>query len=35
LEFYLCGPQGLMDEAISILKNKGVKNENVRRDLFK
>ena len=35
LEFYLCGPQGLMDEVISILKNKGIKNENVRRDLFK
>ncbi len=34
LEFYLCGPQGMMDEVISILKNKGVKNENVRRDLF-
>lgn len=35
LEFYLCGPQGLMDEVISILKNKGVKDDDIRFDLFK
>jgi Na+-transporting NADH:ubiquinone oxidoreductase subunit F len=35
LEFYLCGPQGLMDEVMSILKNKGVKDNDIRFDLFK
>jgi Na+-transporting NADH:ubiquinone oxidoreductase subunit F len=35
LEFYICGPQGLMDEIISMLKNKGVKDDDIRFDLFK
>ena len=35
LEFYICGPQGLMDDVISMLKNKGVKNDDIRFDLFK
>ena len=35
LEFYLCGPQGLMDEVISILNNKGVSDDDIRFDLFK
>jgi len=35
LEFYICGPQGLMDEVISMLESKGVKNDNIRFDLFK
>jgi Na+-transporting NADH:ubiquinone oxidoreductase subunit F len=35
LEFYLCGPQGLMDEALVILKNKGVNDVDVRFDVFK
>jgi Na(+)-translocating NADH:ubiquinone oxidoreductase F subunit len=35
LEFYICGPQGLMDEVISMLKNRGVKDDDIRFDLFK
>lgn len=35
LEFYLCGPQGMMDEVITLLKGKGVSDEDIRFDLFK
>ncbi|GAC16869.1 2Fe-2S iron-sulfur cluster-binding protein [Aliiglaciecola lipolytica] len=35
LEFYVCGPQGLMDEVISMLERKGVKSDDIRFDLFK
>lgn len=35
LEFYLCGPQGLMDEVISMLKSRGVQDDEIRFDLFK
>lgn len=35
LEFYLCGPQGMMDEVIALLKAKGVDDDDIRFDLFK
>lgn len=35
LEFYLCGPQGMMDEVITLLKTKGVNEQDIRFDLFK
>jgi Na+-transporting NADH:ubiquinone oxidoreductase subunit F len=35
LEFYLCGPQGLMDNVISLLMSKGVKEDDIRFDVFK
>ena len=35
LEFYLCGPQGMMDDVISLLTTKGVKEEDIRFDVFK
>jgi Na+-transporting NADH:ubiquinone oxidoreductase subunit F len=34
LEFYLCGPQGMMDDVIALLGSKGVKNDDIRFDLF-
>ena len=35
LKFYLCGPQGLMDEVISIVEKKGIKDDDIKFDLFK
>ena len=35
LEFYLCGPQGMMDEVIALLQAKGVSDDDIRFDLFK
>jgi Na+-transporting NADH:ubiquinone oxidoreductase subunit F len=35
LEFYLCGPQGMMDDVIALLGSKGVKDDDIRFDLFK
>jgi Na(+)-translocating NADH:ubiquinone oxidoreductase F subunit len=35
LEFYICGPQGLMDEVIYMLQSKGVEKDDIRFELFK
>jgi len=34
LEFYLCGPQGLMHETMALLKKKGVKSQHIKFDSF-
>lgn len=34
LEFYLCGPKGLMDDTIKYLKEQGVDNSSIAFDVF-
>lgn len=34
IEFYLCGPQGLMNDAIALLKARGVKDSAIAFDTF-
>ncbi|WP_337842670.1 2Fe-2S iron-sulfur cluster-binding protein [Rheinheimera sp.] len=34
LEFYLCGPKGLMADTLTILQQRGVKAENIAFDVF-